>query len=209
MITLDQFQKLTHLNNQALVDAINATMERFDINTQRRIRYFMTQAYHETMGFLKFEENMNYRAERIVAVWPTRFTLDPTKVGPKMLLASNYAGNPQELANAVYANRNGNGDASSGDGWRYRGRGGFHLTFAQNYEDYSKFVYGDDRCVVDPDMVARAPDAMLSAGHFWMTRKLNELADRDEFTEVTKRIQGSDVTVRQRLEVLKMVKTIF
>lgn len=210
MITLDQFRQLTHLEDQRMVDGINATLDRFEINTQRRVRYFMTQSYHETMGFLKFEENLNYRAERIVAVWPTRFSMTPVLAGQRVkALAPDYAGNPEKLANFVYADRNGNGSFESGDGWKFRGRGGFHLTFKNNYADYSKFVYGDDRCVENPDLVALPQDAMLSAGHFWMTRRLNELADADEFTEVTRRIQGSDVTVKQRLEVLKLVKTIF
>lgn len=210
MITADQLYQFVGLRDPSLVDGINGCLDRFGMNTPRRTRYFLTHAAFETLGFTKFEESLYYSSpERLVAVWPRRFSMDTAKCGPGMAYACDYTRDPEKLANLVYANRLGNGDFESGDGWRFRGRGCFQLTFQQNYLDYSKAVYGDERCVDDPDLVKLPADAMLSAGWFWDTRRLNMLADQDEFTKVTTIINGSGVTVPQRLKVLNKANLIF
>lgn len=161
------------------------------------------------MGFTKFEEDLYYKTpEVLVRTWPTRFTLDPSKVGA-LGLATEYLRNPQKLANMAYGLRNGNGGPDTGDGWRFRGRGAFHLTFANNYMDYSKAMYGDDRCFNNPELVAEPEDALLSAGWFWTRFKFNRLADADEFTKSTVTINGSAVTVPKRLAILNLANTIF
>lgn len=209
MITLDQLQAFSNLESQSLVDAINATLELYDIKTPRRVRYFMTHSHVETQGFTKFEENLYYKTpERLPAVWPTRFTCDRAKCGA-LAWAEDYVCNPEKLANFAYGNRNGNGGPETGDGWRFRGRGGFHLTFADNYLDYSNAIYKDDRIFRQPDLVALPHDSMLSAGWFWNRFKFNQMADADEFTKSTVRINGSSATVKKRLEVLKKANAIF
>lgn len=210
MITLDQLNQLApKAASQDLVDGINATLDRFDISTPRRQRFFLTHVLVETQGLTKFEENLFYtKPERLPAVWPSRFTMDPSKIGAKLALASEFVRNPQKLANQVYSNRNGNGSPETGDGWRFRGRGGFHLTFANNYLDYSRSIYGDDRIFRNPDLVALPADAMLSAGWFWTRYKFNRMADADEFTASTVTINGSAATVPARLDVLGRVNDI-
>jgi len=210
MITIDQLNRFANIKNQDLVDAINAVMQRYEINTSRRINHFMTQACFETQSFTKFEENLYYSTpERLVAVWPHRFTCDKASCSSTMVYAPDYIKSPQKLASLVYANRNGNGDVASGDGWNFRGRGGFHLTFLDNYLQYSKDVYGDDRCVENPDMVGQPADAMMSAGWFWGVHRLNELADADMLTKITEVVNGSAATVPARLQVLNKANQVF
>lgn len=205
MITVEQLTRFAGINDLAMVEGINQTLERFEINTSRRIRYFMTHAAFETLGFAKFVENMNYRtADRLVAVWPRRFSMEHE---PNKAYAPDYVAKPEKLANFVYGGRNGNVEPN--DGWDFRGRGGFHLTFRDNYAAYSQDVYGDDRVVQEPDMVALPADAMMSAGWFWDSRRLNQLADSDSFTKVTTIVNGSAATVPNRLITLNKANTVF
>lgn len=206
MITNDQLRDFAGRSDQGLVDSINAVLDRFAINNARRVRYFLTQSAFETKMFTRFEEDLYYRTpERLPAVWPSRFTMDRNNT--RKGYAPDYVNNPEKLANFVYGGRNGN--RAPDDGWRYRGRGGFHLTFLDNYRSYSQAIYGDDRCVTNPDLVAQAADAMMSAGWFWDQHGFNQLADADMFTKVTSDINGSAVTVPQRLTVLKQANQIF
>ncbi len=207
MINTSQFKAFCGIDSQPLVDALNAAMERRQINTARRIRYFLTQAYHESRGFKRYEEDLTYTTpERLVQMWPLRFSLAPQD---KRVLASDYVRQPQKLANFLYGGRYGNGKPETGDGWKFRGRGFFGLTFSDNYSKYSKDTYGDDRVLKNPDLVSKLPDAVESAAWYWADRGLNPLADADMFTKVTTIIQGSDQTVPERLVVLNKANTIF
>lgn len=209
MITQDQFKSFAGKDDKALVDSINVVLERFAINTPRRLRYFMAQASFETQRFTKFEENLWYSTpDRLVAVWPSRFSMTQSLPGQKALAyAPDFIKNPQRLANLVYGGRSGNN--APNDGYQFRGRGGFHLTFHDNYMHYSHDIYGDDRCVLDPDLVSKPEDAMLSAGWFWDKNGLNALADTDQFTQSTKVINGSSATAPERLKVLNVANGIF
>lgn len=202
MITQDQLaQFLGYKPDTAVLDAIDKTLVRFGINTPRRVRYFMAQGYSESK-FKDFSEDLYYKTpERLVAVWPSRFSM--TKGGTKAY-APDYVRNPQKLANLVYAGRNGN--TGPDDGWNFIGRGVFGLTGLNNYKAYSMAMYGDDRCVKNPEMVASLPDAVLSAGWFWKTNGLNELADADAFTKATVVINNSAATVPERLVYLGKAK---
>lgn len=210
MVTLEQIKRFAprakcDLND--LVDAINAATERADIDTPRRLRYFMAQTHHETEGFRHFEEDLFYTtADRLVQVFNKRLSLTPQ---PNKGLAADYVRNPQKLANFVYANRYGNGDAASNDGWNFRGQGCIHTTFKDNYLAFSEAMYGDDRLVKNPKLIQEIGVGMMSAAFFWTNNGLNALADKDSFTEVSRRIQGSTATVPQRLEVLRLANSIF
>ena len=205
MINSNQLMSFVGKSDEALVDSINAVLDRFAINTARRVRYFLTHSAFETQMFSRFEEDLWYSTpERLVAVWPKRFTMDRSA---SLAYAPDYIKNPEKLANFVYGGRNGN--VSGNDGWLYRGRGGFHLTFLANYRAYSKAIHGDDRCVTSPELVAKPADAMMSAGWFWDAHGFNHLADADQFTQVTIEINGSASTVPKRLEVLKRANQIF
>ena len=193
-----------------IAEAANAAMKRGDIKSFRRIRYFLTQAAFETAYFTKWTEVLYYSAPRLPVVWPSRFYYmdGAKKIGNGPRNAVDYAGNPEKLANAVYADRFGNGDEASGDGWHYRGRGAFHLTFSDNYRDASRSLYGDDRLLTNPDQVAEYPAGLDTAVWFWNSRKLSALADADEFTKMTGVINGSTSTAPVRLELLGHVNKI-
>lgn len=201
--------RLDSNTNQALVSAVNAVIQATGIDqSARRICYFMAQSYYETQGYTKWSENLIYTTpQRLCDVWPSRFTMNPDNKA--LAYAPQYINNAQKLSNCVYANRFGNGNEASGDGWKYRGRGGFHLTFKSNYAAYSKATYGDDRIVQNPDLVALPADAMMSAGFFWTNNSLSALADSDSFTLMTDKINGSTDTVPLRLPVLTAANSAF
>lgn len=188
-------------------EAINEVISYYRIDQiPRRVRYFISQCYFETQSFTKWVENLNYYTpERLCVVWPTRFGL---KQNTTKAYAPDYINNPEKLGNLVYANRNGNGDVNSGDGYKYRGRGAFHLTFKNNYKNYSLKRYNDLTRVENPKLVEDFFDSFMSAGWFWDINGLSKNADNDEFTITTKIINGSTTTVPQRLEVLKKVNSI-
>jgi putative chitinase len=169
----------------------------------------MAQASFETGGFTTWEEDLIYSTpERLVEVWPSRFSL--TEGAPGKEYASDFVDAPEKLANLVYASRDGNGDTASGDGYAYRGRGGFDLTFLANYAAASTYLYGTPATYLNaPDKVSQYVDGMLSAGWFWRVNGLTALADSDSFTRVTEVINGSTVTVPQRLPVLNLANKIF
>lgn len=221
MTKLD-IDSLYGLADDKFVPAINETLLRYKINTPRRVRYFLAQSLFETTSYTKWVENLVYTTpQRIAEVWDTRFTMDRTKVGTYVInkktgkpypyplaYAPEYANNPTKLANNVYAGRNGNGNEASGDGFKFRGRGAFHLTFLSNYMAYSMAVYGDTRIVQNPDLVALPTDAFVSAGWFWDKNGFNALADSDSFTKMTTVLNGSDATVPQRLPMLNKLNAI-
>lgn len=211
LVTSDQLSQLVSskvTNVDDLVSAINQTMEHYSISDQpRRVRYFVAQSFYESASYTTWSEDLTYtEADRLVAVWPTRFTLDQSD--STKAYAPDYVSNPQALGNLVYAGRYGNGDVASGDGYNFRGRGAFDLTFRSNYQDYSNKVYGNTSIVDNPDLVAAPADAFMSAGWFWDNNNLSPLADADQFTKVTTDINGSADTVPQRLQVLNRVNSI-
>lgn len=212
MITTAQLAKFAPKLNatqvQQLCDAINPVLVLRGINTARRIRYFMAQTYFETQGYTKWDEDLYYTTpQRLVAVWPFRFTMnqaDTTKA-----YAPDYVRNEQKLANLVYAGREGNGGPATGDGFNFRGQGGIHLTFRNNFAACSKSLYGDDRLLTNPASIQDYVTGMQAAGWFWGTNNINALADADQFTQATYVINKSRETAPQRLLVLNVANTIF
>ena len=186
MVSKEQLQQL-HIGEQWL-DALNATFERFDIMNPLRKAAFIAQCGHECGNFKMLEENLNYRAETLMKLWPKRF--------PTLEFANQYAKNPKKIANMVYANRMGNRDEASGDGYRFRGRGCIQLTGHANYYHAGQAL-GED-FVMQPELVATPMYAALSAGFFWNTHKLNVLADNRDIKMMTKRINGGFIGLADR-----------
>lgn len=160
---------------QPLTDA----MTRFEINTPAREAAFLAQVAHESGRFSAIEENLNYRADRLLAVFPSHFTQQE---------AQAYARQPSRIASRVYARRLGNGDEASGDGWRYRGRGLIQITGRDNYRDCGGALGVD--LLADPDRLLEPDLAALSAGWFWHAKGLNASADTGDFSRITLRING-------------------
>jgi putative chitinase len=171
------------------IDAINATFEKFDISTPERQACFLGQCAHESGGFTALSENLNYSAASLCRVWPKRF--------PTVTDGQNYERNPQKIANKVYANRMGNGDEESGEGFAYRGRGLIQLTGKSNYEACGEAIGVD--LVSNPDLVATPEYATLSAGWFWDKNNLNKFADENDMTGLTKKINGGTHGIEDRV----------
>jgi putative chitinase len=167
---------------------LNTTFQRFDIANPLRQAAFIAQCGHECGNFKMLEENLNYRAETLMKLWPKRF--------PTLEFANQYAKNPKKIANMVYSNRMGNRDEASGDGYRFRGRGCIQLTGHANYYHAGQAL-GED-FVMQPELVATPMYAALSAGFFWNTHKLNILADNQDIKMMTKRINGGFIGLADR-----------
>ena len=153
--------------------------DKYEINTPDRVAGFLAQVGHESGGLRFTVENLNYRADALTRVWPSRFPPG---------IAESYAMQPERIANRAYADRMGNGNEASGDGWKYRGRGLIQLTGADNYADFS--LSADNEALSDPDSVAEPELAALSAGWFWSRNGLNALADAKDIVGMTRRING-------------------
>jgi len=188
MVNSEQLKQL-HIGGE-WVDALNATFERFDISNSLRQAAFIGQAGHECGNFRILEENLNYRAETLMKVWPRRF--------PTLEFAKEYERNPKKIANSVYANRMGNRDEASGDGYRFRGRGAFQTTGHSGYYHAGQAL-GED-FVMNPDLVATPTYAALTAGFFWDTHKLNQYADSRNYKTMTKKINGGFIGLEDRIK---------
>lgn len=159
---------------------LNMTMLTYEITTPQRQAMFLAQLAHESGGFRFVEENLNYSVEALQRVFKKYFPTDE--------LALMYARQPEKIANRVYANRMGNGEESSGDGWKYRGRGLIQLTGKDNYAAFS--LKANNNALLEPDLVAEPELAAMSAGWFWDTNGLNKLSDAGDVRAVTRRING-------------------
>jgi putative chitinase len=181
---------------QEVLDQLPDTITKFDINTPLRLAHFLAQCGHES-GNWKFKvENLNYSAPALQSVFRKYF--------PDEATAAQYARKPEMIANKVYASRMLNGDESSGDGWRFRGRGYIQLTGRQNYSLFNAHVPED--IISTPDLVAEKYP-LLSAAWFWDSNKLNSLADKGEtdgdVTAITKRVNGGTHGLDDRLSKFK------
>lgn len=159
---------------------LNMAMDKYGIDTPVRQAMFLSQLAHESGNFRHVVENLNYSAEALQRVFGRHF--------PTPEIAQAYARQPERIANRAYANRMGNGDEASGDGWRYRGRGLIQLTGKDNYSRYA--AHTGVNVVADPDLVATPEYAADSAGWFWSANRLNQLADTGDVRAVTRRING-------------------
>lgn len=151
-------------------------------STKPRIAEFVAQIANETGGFTKFEENLNYRAERIVQVWPSRV--------PTLAAAAPLAHNPEALANVVY-NRPKEGNTQPGDGWRYRGRGALQLTFRNNYRRFGQALGMD--LENNPELAADPAVSVQIALEFFKAGNVNAAIDRGDFREARRITNGGAV----------------
>ena len=194
MITSEQLQQLGI--GSEWVDALNETFDKFEINTPIRQACFIAQCKHESGNFKSMEENLNYRAERLVQIFPNRFTLEKAQSA----VAKGKAG----IAEAMYGGRSDLGNTKEGDGGKYFGRGLIQLTGRANYTSFATAI-GKPEIVDKPELVATPEYACLSAGWFWGTRKLNALADVNDYTTMTKRINGGTIGLDDRIKHIKEI----
>lgn len=172
------FSGLRPMLPQHVCDQIMDVALKYRIDTPLRLAHFLSQCHHESMGFKATEENLNYSVDALLRVFKKYFT--PRNVEP-------YARNPIAIASKVYANRMGNGDEASKEGWKYRGRGYIQLTGKNNYAAFDKTVI--DNLLVNPELVA-TKYPMLSAAWFWNERGINAQADTVSVRAVTLKVNG-------------------
>jgi putative chitinase len=180
----------------SVIAQIPETAAKFGITTNLRLAHFLAQCALESMEFTATVENLNYREARLVAVFPKYFR----GVNP-----AHYANNPAKIANRVYANRMGNGDEASGDGFKFRGRGYIQLTGKNNYTSFTRFI-GED-CVANPDLVA-TKYPLASAGFFFDENNIwtvcDKGADNATVTAVSTRVNGKNPhAVPERIKYFK------
>lgn len=171
---------------------IPSVQEKFGINTNLRLAHFLAQTSHESGEFKKTVESLNYSADRLQVIFKKYFTAESAK---------EYERKPEKIANIVYANRMGNGNQASGEGYKFRGRGFIQLTGKDNYASFDKTV--EDDILANPDLVA-TKYPLLSAAWFWNNKKLNAIADQgatDEIVaKITKLVNGGDIGLPDRIK---------
>jgi putative chitinase len=170
-------------------DAVCQILPVYEINTPERVAAFMAQCAHES-GYFKFlRENLNYRAESLLRTFPKYFkTLEE---------ARQYERQPEKIANKVYANRMGNGDEASGDGFRYLGRGLIQLTGKNNYTLFAAAI--DTPLEQIPEYLGTFEGAIQSACWFWEQNNLNRFADSKDIITMSKRINGGTIGMEDRV----------
>ncbi|WP_191485370.1 glycoside hydrolase family 19 protein [Pseudomonas sp. FEN] len=201
-ITAQQLlQILPNAGDQAgvFVPVLNTAMNAYQIVTTQRVAAFLAQAGHESGQLRSVVENLNYDAQALVATWPNRFT---------PALAAQVARQPEQIANIVYASRMDNGDASSGDGWSYRGRGLIQITGRSNYRQCSLGLFGDERLLQQPELLEQPQWAAESAAWFWEQQGLNALADADQFNSITRKINGGLNGLEDRLQLWARARAV-
>lgn len=194
VITQAQLLRAVPETNKARINEFVAAWNMFSVpfgmTSPKRVVHALAHIYTESGALKATSENLNYSAQRLMQVWPSRFK--------SLAMAEQYAHNPQKLANLVYANRMGNGNEASGDGWKYRGRGFIGLTGKEQYEKFNHYDLCTEDVVLNPDKVAEYPLNLVSALWFWEKNKLNDIADLDDggkigeniVERITKKVNG-------------------
>jgi putative chitinase len=183
------------------VGPLETAMARFGIDRPGRIAAFLAQVGHESAECNRVTENLNYSAKGLMETWPGRF--------PTLAKAQEYARQPEKIANYVYAGRMGNGDGPSGDGWRFRGRGLIQVTGRSNYRAAAQ-VLGLP-LEAQPELLAEAGHAAMSAAQFWSQHGCNELADAADdaaFVAITERVNGGRTGLAERRKIWARAKAV-
>lgn len=163
---------LNNLNDyEKWYQSLMAFLPAYNITTREQVCAFLAQTHHESAGYRHLDENLNYRWESLRRVWPRHFPTDE--------IAKQYAHSPERIANRAYADRMGNGNEASGDGWRYRGQGLIQLTGRDNQ---SRFANDVKKPLADMmDYLGTFNGAVESACWFWKTNNLNRWVNSADF----------------------------
>lgn len=168
---------------------VNDAMSQFEIDSPSRVAAFLAQCGHESADFTRLVENMNYSADGLANTWPTRYSTGQRNTAGRYLanaLANRLHRNPEAIANHAYANRLGNGNEASGDGWRYRGRGLIHLTGLANVAAASSALAVD--YVGHPEWIERPIDAARTSAWWWAVNRVNAVADAADWLGVARAV---------------------
>jgi putative chitinase len=190
ILTLDQLRQLIPRNKHVTYwhHALEQLLPDYGIDTEKRIAAFVAQCAHESGEFTMIKENLNYRWETLRRIFPKYFPNDE--------LAKQFAGKPEAIANKVYANRMGNGDEASGDGYRYSGRGLIQLTGKDNYFWFAESI--GISAEEASEYMSTFEGAAQSACWFWETNNLNKWADQGDIETLTRKINGGTIGIEDR-----------
>ena len=162
-----------------------------EINTPERTAMFLAQIGHECQGFTRFEENLKYTATGLAKTWPNRFALFPNeKAKSPNRIARAIANNPEMIANTVYANRMGNGDFASGDGWKYRGKGPGMTTGYDNHKEFDDHFDLDGKIIKNPELLLLPQWGIKATVFFWKSKNMNAFSDKKDIIGGRKRLNG-------------------
>jgi putative chitinase len=179
-----------------LAEALTEQFEKYEINTVNRAAGFLAQCGHESAGFTILKENLNYSAEGLNKIFKKYF--------PTLASAQPYHRQPEKIANKVYGGRMGNGPESSGDGYKFCGRGAIQLTGRENYTKFAQSLgITVEEAVADLETL---DGAIESACWFWKTNGLNAICDSDDIVKMTKRINGGTIGLEDRTKHYKEAK---
>lgn len=189
-LTVEKLKECVARNKQPenLHAALITLLPKYDIDTVDRVAAFLAQCGHESLDFTVLRENLNYSAKGLRATFKRYFKDDAT--------ALKYERKPEMIANRVYANRMGNGDEASGDGWKYRGRGAIQLTGKENYSNFAKSIEKPIEETIQ--YLETLEGALESACWFWKRNGLNKIADKKDIVLMTKRINGGTIGLEDR-----------
>lgn len=171
------------------VHALNEILPEYEITTPQRVAAFVAQTAHESGNYVFLKENLNYKAASLRRVFPKYF--------PDDAIAAQYANKGERIANRVYANRMGNGDEASGDGYRYCGRGLIQLTGKNNYQNFADSIETPVEEV--SEYLGTFEGAVQSGCWFWETNNLNKWADAGDIKTMTKIINGGYIGLEDRI----------
>jgi putative chitinase len=180
-------------------NALHTILPEYQINTPQRVAAFIAQCAHESGGFKFLKENLNYKAASLRKVFPKYFPDDAT--------ANAYANKPEKIANRVYANRMGNGDEASGDGYKYCGRGLIQLTGKNNYIFFAGSL--DIPVEEASEYLETFEGAVQSGCFFWEMNNLNTWADQGDILTLTKKINGGTIGLADREKHYKHALHVF
>ena len=182
-----------------VLDELPEVIDTFKIDSVNKLTHLLAQCAHESGNFKFVEENLNYSADGLLKIFPKYFSKDTAAIAARK---------PEVIANIVYSNRMGNGDRSSGEGWKFRGRGFIQLTGKHNYKSFGEYIGVD--LVTDPDLVA-TKYPLTSAAWFFETKALWLLANKgidDETVKfLTRRINGGFHGLQDRISKTKTINS--
>lgn len=217
LLSVDQLLEImpaAGLRTSVFTDPINEAMERWNINTPKRAAAWLAQCAKESQQLTRLSENLTYATpQRLIAVWPVHFCL-PVEGEVASLIgkrdARDYVCAPEKLGNFIYGGRGGNGPESSGEGYKYRGRGLIEITFKNEYRACGQALGLD--LLSDPGELTSPRWAAQSAGWFWKANGLNELAESgldDAFERITKKVNGGLTGLAERIAFHDTALSVF
>lgn len=193
-ITPEQLQAFTRGPGPAVATALNDAAARWGIDTPLRFAHWLAQMAHESQGFTRTRENLNYAAEALIVKFPRRITKEDAyrygRIDDRKQVADQI-----EIANRIYGGEWGKehlGNTLSGDGSRFLGRGYKMVTGRDNYARCSAAIYGDGTLLYRPEFLEQPTDAAQSAGWFWYANRLSDLADLNDIHAITMKVTGWD-----------------